>query len=460
MTRRFSLGLLLVLVTTAGCVPVGVGSKDRSAAARTVSGATRLLYAPCAGEEVTTVGVFAYDGGNPSYGEPIYWLAESVGPAVVEEVTVGDTPNGFVETVPLRVALPTADLVHLPGLDQGSGFSAKLDELQSDRVLTGGYDETTEAGFRAAAGRACTTIRVLAVVVVALAPVTLVGLLTVLRRARRRALVGRCFTAWSCTGVVATLASWLLIVMRNYELTPLALGSALIGSALFGVVAGAVGILLSPVALGVQRLGAGRSLAATIVFSVASAAAPASLILVFGTDAGVPLVPIAWAVAAAVAAAVSARPIGNDDVVLPLGRRLVGSGLLAGIVLGPLGLVVLDNDPDPVTVAARRLADPASAPATADGELLAELHSIDQLESSRESELALGGAYEITVRCGGPSLQVSEGVFRDGSSSSVRRVLPCDGRPTPGSFPGMEPVRLAIVDNLEPDWSVQLHRSP
>lgn len=373
-------------------------------------------------------------------------------------MTVGKAPDGFIETVPLRVAPPTDDRVHFPGLDQGSGFSARIDELATDRVLTGGYDTTTEASFRAAADRACTTIRMLAVVVVALAPLTLIGLVNVLRRARRRSLVGRCFTAWSCTGAVASFTSGLLIVMRNYDLTPFVLGNLLVLSALYGLVAGAVGILLSPVALGVQRLGARGSMVGTILFALVSATAPMSLILIFGTEAGIPLVPIAWALAAA-AATVSALPIDDDAIPPRVGRRLVSTGLLVGIIIGPLGLVLLDNDPDPVTIAARRLADPTSAPPPADGALLAEIKPGDQLEPRQEAELTPDGPYEITVRCGGPSLQVSEEVRRNRSSSSVRRVLPCDGRPTEGSFPGSELVRFAIVGNLERDWSVKLHRS-
>ncbi|HEV2768499.1 MAG TPA: hypothetical protein VGV63_12430 [Acidimicrobiales bacterium] len=176
-------------------------------------------------------------------------------------------------------------------------------------MVTGGYDETTEAGLRAAAGRACTTIRVLAVVVVALVPLTLVGLITVPRRARRRALVGRCFSAWSWTGAVATLVSSLLIVIRNYEVTTLAVGSALIG-------------------------------------------VPSSASLLERWASSCP--PWPWACNGSV----QDDPGRHHRLLGGVGRRpgVCGPGLRhrdAGVPL-PLGLLLLDNDLDPGTVAARR----------------------------------------------------------------------------------------------------------
>lgn len=81
VTRRLWLVLLSVIFAVTGCVPLDVGSEDRAAVDRTPSGTTRILYAPCPGEEITTVGMFAYDGGTPpTVSRSTGWPSRSASP--------------------------------------------------------------------------------------------------------------------------------------------------------------------------------------------------------------------------------------------------------------------------------------------------------------------------------------------------------------------------------------------
>lgn len=475
------LGLLALLVAAGALVPLGVGPQDRVAVGRTPSGDTRLLYAGCPGEQVTAVRLSAYEGGSRSYGVPIYWLVESLSGETVDEVVVGVIPDGFVETVPLRVASPDDDLVKLSGIDEAGGLSAKLGELEVERVQTGGYDDLTEASFRAAAGRACVSVITLAFLTFAMLPLAVVGFVGALRRARQQGRLRYSFVAWSGTGALATFYVAVFLNLRSYDLTPLGVGSLLIASTLYGALAGAVGIAVSPVANAISRLarsgptrprisrcggtrtGEPPATVARVALVLAAAAGPTGLIVAFGIEGGVPLVIVAWALAAATAAVISTRPSGDDGKPTPrLPRQELLAAVAAGLVVGALGVALLDNDPDEPTEAARRMLRGLPASPVATGALVAELDERDLERDVEgfppEAELRPGGPYQLTARCGGPSLQVSERIRSDRSSSAVRRVLPCDGLPVPGSFPDQGPVHLTVVDNAQPGWSLEVRQ--
>ncbi len=120
----------------------------------------------CPGEPARTVGIEGHVGGSAtSAGAPILWQIRSDEPpathARLQTFSVGETPAGFYETVPLAERLPT-DLIGLNGppgdwtsLD---GMSFTLADLPRDAIVRGDYEVVTPKRFEAVALATCTDL--------------------------------------------------------------------------------------------------------------------------------------------------------------------------------------------------------------------------------------------------------------------------------------------------------------
>jgi hypothetical protein len=122
--------------------------------------------ARCSGERITSVELL--DGSSSS--DPVIWRVESDGTAL-DVVTVGETPPGFVETVPL-VDVVRSD-THYRVVVRGDGTKSEVFrpvDLERNRVQSAGVLEDLDR-FRARGGGSCqpfsgTALAILVIVVV------------------------------------------------------------------------------------------------------------------------------------------------------------------------------------------------------------------------------------------------------------------------------------------------------
>ena len=148
-SRRYGVLLIVAaaLVALSGCSfvsRVGVRSNENRQPV--------VEIARCRGQGVTSVELL--DGEFSS--DPLIWRIESNG-AVVDEVTVGETPPGFVESVPLTTVVRSDTPYRVVVRQTGSHFDSEVftpSELTTDGVRVNGSVESL-GQFRSRSGGSC-----------------------------------------------------------------------------------------------------------------------------------------------------------------------------------------------------------------------------------------------------------------------------------------------------------------
>ena len=143
----------------AGCVADPDPAADRVGIVSEVDGEVGVLFAGCAGDVVEAISLKLSDENHERIG-PVLWEIESRGPAParIEPFTIGETPDGFEETVGLERPIGDGDHLFVVVTTRAVGtigVSFDVDELRSDEVHVAGAETRSRAEFEAVAARGC-----------------------------------------------------------------------------------------------------------------------------------------------------------------------------------------------------------------------------------------------------------------------------------------------------------------
>jgi hypothetical protein len=415
-------GVGLIALLLAGCSNAGLGLDSRTGVMLDEEGQIRLLYALCPGERMHVVEVAESTGGSRTdFAVPIYWRIESPSGSQLREYNVGETPEGFVETVPFVRDLPDDVNLSIEATRRWMGMSFQANHLTPGVVLRGTYDEVDPLVFENEARGECRRNQASTAGLWLLVP----GLLSLTylggRRLRQDSVGnGRKIIALSTMlGATGAAVGALLQGVRAYDVTLPDLGMAVatgfLGGLFVGLLVGAT-VGLAALLRGSPRvqLGVGAFMALVIV---AVLLWPSGSFVFLAT-------PIIWSAGVALAPWMALRfefPMPS----LGLRQHLLLLGVVS-LLCGVLGVALLRNSSSELSPAAVALRETGTSldDIRIVGDVLLDVSSDERTETYG---IAGGGPYSLRVVCDGPGAQVSEGYALPDRIYGIRRVLPCDG---------------------------------
>jgi len=415
-----AVGLIALLL--AACSDAGLGLDSRTGVTLDEEGQIRLLYALCPGESMQVVEVAESTGGSRTdFAVPIYWRIESPSGSQQHEYIVGETPEGFVETVPLVRDLPDDVNLSIEATRRWMGMSFQANRLTPGVVLRGTYDEVEPLAFESEARAECRRNQLLAGMTWLLVP----GLLAITylggRRLRREEVGNsrRIIAISTMLGATGATVGALLQGVRSYDVALPDLGMAIATGFLGGLFVG----LLMVAAVGLPAVLGGSPRVQLVVGTVVPVALVVAIAWPF--DAGWFLAPpIIWGAATGLSPWLALR----FKFPIPARRRrrvLLSFGILS-LLCGVFGVALLGNSTSELSPAAVALRETGTSldDVRIVGDVLLDVSSDERTEAYG---IAGGGTYSLRVVCDGPGAQVSEGYALPDRIYGIRRVLPCDG---------------------------------